>query len=288
MKINRLKVLGILWMLFASTQSTANNAELTTLKLNDNLYVILGGNGQGSHVGLSVDEKSIVLIDTMLAKSKEKLLKAIGSISKKPVKYIINTHNHFDHIGGNPMFSKLGATIVLPESTNIDHAVEHLVFENKLSLNHGDEQIELQHVASHSDSDVIIFLKTSNVVFMGDVFATGWYPALFYGGIASQNKAIDRVLSWADDNTKIVPGHGEISTKSDLLAYKKTSMLWVDRIMALHSKGMALEDIIKDEKLIKIRAMFKRPSTNTKGFERWFPDLVKNTITVESKVKKAL
>ncbi len=284
MKTKNLTVIAIFCMLFVLGNGVAAAAELSTLKINDNLYVVLGGNGQGSHVGVSVGEKNIVLIDAMKQESNDKLLKAIVSISNKPVKYVVNTHDHSDHTGGNTLFSDSGATIVAHDNANYEKDLNLIRFASKLTLNHGGEQIELAHVTSHSASDTIIFLENSNVGFMGDVFTTGWYPAFFQGGLAGQKKAIDLVLSWSDDNTKIVPGHGEVSSKADLLAYKNASILWVDRIMTLHKMGMNLDDMLLDKKLNEIRGMFNKPSTNQEGFDRWFQDLVKNTVQIESEL----
>ncbi|WP_188151443.1 MBL fold metallo-hydrolase [Teredinibacter waterburyi] len=275
--------LGLAYIFLISMNCVALDSDLSMLKINKNLYVILGGDGQGANVGVSVGEQSVVLIDAMVEKSTDNLFKAIRSVSSKPVKYVVNTHDHFDHVGGNALFSSRGATIISHDSASYEMPMDIIGFDRKLILSHGEEQMEVFHVASHSPSDAIVYLKTSNVIFVGDVFATGWYPALFHGGISGQNEAIDLALSWADENTKIVPGHGDVSNKSDFLLYKNASILWVDRIMALHKMGVREEAMTKDKKLNDIRMMFKTPATNKDAFDRWFQDLVKNTIQVESK-----
>ena len=135
---------------------------------------------------------------------------------------------------------------------------------------------------SHSSSDSIIYLKESNVILMGDVFANEWYPALFHGGILGQIKALDLALSFSNENTVIVPGHGYITNRQGIIDYKKNSILWVKRIMELHKSGMSLDQTVKDEKLIKIQMKFNTKNRNPSNLNKWFKELVKNTINVEN------
>lgn len=261
-----------------------NAAEIVSKKINNNFYVLLGGNGQGSHVGLSIGKNHLVLIDAMMEGSSSKLLESIRNISDKPIRYVVNTHDHFDHSGGNTFFVEMGATIISHENSQYDQPSNLLKFDNKFSLSGNTENIEVFHVDSHSSSDSIIYLKESNVILMGDVFANEWYPALFHGGISGQIKALDLALSFSNENTVIVPGHGYITNRKGLLDYKENSILWVNRIMELHKSGMSLEQIVKDEKLKKIQMKFNTRNKNPSNLNKWFKELVKNTINVENSI----
>lgn len=257
-------------------------ASITTEKINDNFYVLLAGSGQGSNVGISVGSDYLVLVDAMKGKTSQKLVASIGKISDKPIKYIINTHDHFDHSDGNSFFIENGATVIAHENTKLVESDNLVTFGTNFSLPNNAENIQIFHVKSHSSNDAIVYLEKSNVILMGDVFANEWYPALFFGGISGQIEALDLALSMANDQTVIVPGHGYITNRDGLVAYKKNSMLWVNRIMELHNSGMGLEEILRDDRLNDIKNRFNTKNKDMSKLNRAFEVIVKNTIKVES------
>jgi glyoxylase-like metal-dependent hydrolase (beta-lactamase superfamily II) len=276
------------WLALLTLHAIADEqAKVTGKKINDRVYVVLGGNGQGAHAGVIFGNDGIVLVDSMMEESGQKLLKAIREISDKPIKYVINTHDHFDHSGGNFFFSSRGATIVSHEAAQYDQPLDLFSYANRFTLSGTVEKIEAFHVSSHSASDAIIYLRDSNVIFLGDIFTNEWYPALFHGGIKGQNKALDLALSIMDQDTVVVPGHGFITNKAGVLAYRENSDAWVKRIVTLHNKGFSLEKIIEDSKLKKLQKTFNSTNKNPDNFNKWFKELVKNTIEIEVALRES-
>lgn len=284
MSVKKIKTIILTCFIFIQTFNVqvTNAAEIVSKKINDNFYVLLGGDGQGAHVGLSIGKDYLVLIDAMKEEFSSTLLKSIRIISDKPIRYVINTHDHFDHIGGNDFFVEMGATIISHENSQYGLPSDLLKFDNKFSLSGNTENIEIYHVDSHSSNDAIVYLNESNVILMGDVFANEWYPALFHGGISGQIKALDLALSFSNENTIIVPGHGYIAHREGVIDYKENSILWVNRIMELHKSGISLEGIVEDEKLKKIQIKFNTRNKNSDNFNKRFKLLVENTIKVEN------
>lgn len=258
---------------------------IVTHKINDNLFVLLGGNGQGAHVGLSIGEEEVMLIDSMMEDVSDKLLTSIKAVTNKPIRFVINTHDHFDHTGGNNYFSTLGATIIAQQSSSFDKDYTKLLYNDKFSVNGKMQEIDIYHVESHSSSDALIHFKESNVIFMGDTFTTSWYPALFFGGIHGQTNALDVAISLADNETIIVPGHGTITDIDAVKTYKNKCIEWVSRIMALHETGLSVEDIIKDKQLKVLQLSFNNDNKPQERMDKFFALLVGNTIKAQNRLK---
>lgn len=260
-------------------------ASILAHKINDNVYVLLGGSGNGSHVGLIIGEESAVIIDSMSDNASDELVKSIKRVTSKPVKYVVNTHDHSDHTGANDYFSARGALIIGHETSVFNKDYSQLLYKDKFSLQGGMPQIDSYHVNSHSPSDALIYLTESNVLFMGDTFTTAWYPALFSGGIAGQNKAMDLAISLADKDTIVVPGHGDITDIEAVKFYKQNSIDWVNRIMKLHRMGLSVENIIKDKQLKLIQLSFNKGNKSQERMDKYFDLLVGNTIKAENRLK---
>ncbi|WP_416306148.1 MBL fold metallo-hydrolase [Neptunicella sp. SCSIO 80796] len=281
MKVKSLLYAALFCTLGSATEQEDSGVRIVTHKISPNLYVLLGGNGQGSHVGVRIGEQGIILIDSMLEESGHKLLTALRQISDKPVRYLINTHDHFDHSGGNALFAEAGATIIAQQSAHYEQALPLFTFNDKFSMHDRDQNIQLYHVSSHSPSDILVYIKDSNVIFMGDTFANQWYPALFHGGLKGQLEALDLALSIIDDNTIVVPGHGHIDNKDGLLAYRNNCILWVERIMQLYGQNISVENMLQDDKLQLIKADFNQSQHNQDNFDALFGRLVENTVKAE-------
>jgi len=224
----------------ASAQQDFSKVEIQTEKLADTVYMMTG---EGGNLGVSVGEDAVFVIDDQFAPLTPKIQDAIAKLSSKPVKFVLNTHWHFDHTGGNENLGKAGAVIVAHENVrkrlSSDGFIEFLGMKTKpeptvalpvvtftrditFRLN-GDELVVTHAPRAHTDGDSIVRFGKSNVVHMGDTFFNKLYPFIDTssgGSVAGVLAAADRVLKMAGDDTKIIPGHGPLGSKADLKAFR--------------------------------------------------------------------
>lgn len=236
-----------------------NDTGISVKKITNNIYVF-SGKGCGANVGMIIGDKGILLIDAMNNRSSQKLLATIRTISKLPIKYVVNTHYHRDHTGGNSFFHKMGATIISHENTQYSTALHQVKFSTKMSLKIGNEKVKLYHVPSHTFDAIIIYLPVKNVLFMGDNFSNVEMTYTGAQGIKGRVKTLKKALSLTNDKTTIIPGHGTISNKDELtkLIYLKT--LITKRVGNLYNNGVSKNDIAKDIEFMQTLKSFK---TNT-------------------------
>ena len=194
--------------------------EIQTVKLADNLYVLMGGAAQGNIVA-SIGPDGIFLIDSMYPQMHQKIVDALRKLSPQPIRYVVNTHLHGDHTGGNDAMAKEGAIIVSHENMRKRMAAAQapppagmlptLTYTDSLTLHFNGEEIFIYHPApAHTDGDSIIFFKKANVMHVGDVPASLRYPNIGVndGGTVDGMMAAGRdVMKVANANTKIIPGH---------------------------------------------------------------------------------
>lgn len=233
-------------------------AEIVPLQVRKDFWVLYGGMGQGATVGVSVGDDGIILVDAMHEAASDRLLKAIRDISDKPVRHVINTHDDSDHSGGNAFFAEAGATVISQDNVRYGDAFRQLTFSDDLTLRFNGDEVEAHHVVSHSFSDVVIYFRRANVLFLGDAHTTNWLPTFNTGGMAGQFEAIDLALSLADDDTVVVPGHGEVDDRAGLLAYREHCGAWLIRVRELHERGLGAEEMVHDARLGEIAAWFGR------------------------------
>ena len=245
--MNRTKLLntiGVFLLFFsfssAFAQGRFDKVEIKAEKLTDNIYVLFGA---GGNIGVLVGDDGVIMIDDQFAPLSEKIAAAIAAISDQPVKYLLNTHWHGDHSGGNENFAKKGATIlahnnvrkrmsegltrsperVTPPAPEI--ALPVITFSDDLSLHLNGEDILAIHVHNaHTDGDSQIWLPRANVLHMGDTYFKGRWPFIDVqsgGSIDGYIKALNHALFLVDDETQIIPGHGTMSNRAELMAYRE-------------------------------------------------------------------
>jgi glyoxylase-like metal-dependent hydrolase (beta-lactamase superfamily II) len=229
--------------------------EITSTKINDSFWVLHGGNGLGANVGMSVGNEGILLIDAMNINSGQLLLKAIRAISDKPIKFVINTHQHRDHRGGNEALVEVGATIIYPDylkylfgpSTQYDGAKRELQFKGQMTLKFNDEIFELFHIKSHTWNDVIVKARHNNLLFTGDNHATSWGPNIGVRGLRSIKDVFSLSLALSDDKTVVVPGHTKLADRNHLIEYKKRVYQWFDYVLTESGKGKSIQQIAESK-----------------------------------------
>lgn len=250
--------------LSACSESNAQEAdrfaavEIKAVPLADGVAVLFGA---GGNIGVSFGPDGTVLIDDQYAPLTGKIQAAVKALGAEPVKYLINTHWHGDHSGGNENLGAAGALIMAH-----DHVRERLIKGNamfppaapaalpvityhdgiKLHLN-GDE-VRVRHMKhAHTDGDSIIFWKKANVLHMGDLFfhkVTLPFIDLSSGGNArGVLAAAEKALTMADDETQIIPGHGPMATRADLIAYRDMLQSVIVAVEKAQGEGKSLEEV---------------------------------------------
>ncbi len=236
--------------------------EIKTEQLTDSIAVLFGA---GGNIGVSYGPDGTVLIDDQFAPLTPKIQTAIGALGADPVKYLINTHWHGDHSGGNENFGKAGALIMAH-----DHVRERMAGEQKsgrgndpaspkealptvtyhdgIKLHLNGDEVHVKHMKhAHTDGDSIVFWKKANVIHMGDLYfnkVTLPFIDLNSGGNAKGVlAAAEKALTMVDDNTKIIPGHGPMATKADLMDYRDMLKSVIGAVEKARGEGKTLEQI---------------------------------------------
>ena len=239
-----------------------------------NVYML---EGRGGNMGLFVGEEMSLLIDDQFAPLSDKINAAIKTVSDKPLHYLVNTHWHGDHTGGNANFAEQGATIVAHENVRARLSTEQkrpfrnptpaapeaawpdITFDEKMQLHLSGESIQLIHVHNaHTDGDAFVFFPQSNVLHMGDCFFKDRFPYVDLGSGGSPDgaiKAVEVALMITNEDSKIIPGHGSLANRSDLLRYKEMWITMRSRVKDAIADGNTLEEL--------------KEANLTDGYEGW-------------------
>ena len=253
-------------LLFTGLYSQRNwdAIEIKAEKVADDIYALYGS---GGNIGLAVGQDYAYLIDDQFAPLSEKILAAVRKITDKPIQFLVNTHWHGDHVGGNENFAKGGAVIVAHEAVRermssrqdrgngriVDpsplKALPKVTYTDKLTFHlDSTRTMRVMHVKpSHTDGDSYIYFPESNVIHMGDNFSNGGYPYIDLnsgGDIDGLIKNHTMVLALLDDQTKIIPGHGKVTDRTRLLAYRDMLMTIHARVKKAKLSGSSLEEVI--------------------------------------------
>jgi glyoxylase-like metal-dependent hydrolase (beta-lactamase superfamily II) len=251
----------------AFAQTDFSKVEIKTVLVTPGIYML---EGAGGNIGLSVGPDGAFVIDDQFAPLSEKIMAAIGKVSPEPVKFLLNTHWHFDHTGGNEAFGAAGAVIVAhdnvrrrlmegmkSEVVNADPAPEGalpvVTFSDTVNFYWNGHDIHVVHPApAHTDGDAIIFFDAAKVVHMGDTYFNGGYPFIDLasgGDLDGVIAAQDAVLAKIDNETRIIPGHGALSSKAELAAYNAMLKDVRARIKALADQGLDEAAVLKADPL---------------------------------------
>ncbi|HLQ92593.1 MAG TPA: MBL fold metallo-hydrolase [Xanthobacteraceae bacterium] len=251
-----------------------SKVEIGTIDLGNKTYMLTG---QGGNITVAVGTDGIIMVDAQFAPLHDKIKAAITKISPLPIKYVINTHYHGDHVEGNDQFQKEGAVIVAHDNLRVRLAAgtTNMLNGNKtppapaariptMTYQVGDMKVqvggrvaELKHVINaHTDGDTWVYFPDANVLALGDTFTRN-YPNIDWGNggnIAGMVAAADRYLKAANDNTKIVPGHGALATKANLQEFRDMLATVRDRLQKLLDEGKTEQEVLALDPLKDLNA----------------------------------
>jgi len=279
----------------AGAQDTDQSAvRIEVRQLRPGLHLLSGG---GCNVVAWTGPDGTVLVDTGKAETAPQLLEAAARLAPHGIRFVVNTHWHPDHTGGNELLGKSGALVVSQENVRLrmsepqdlsEYALEVpaaaavalpvVTFGDGLTLNlNGDRLVLLHAPAAHTDGDGIAWWEESNVVHLGDVFYADGYPFLDTvsgGSLAGLVSAIETVLSRADPRTLVVPGHGPVSTRAELAAYRDMLVAVGRQVRELAEQGRSLDDVLAAKPTAPYDARYGKGGVSPERFVRLlFEDL---------------
>jgi len=266
-----------LFVEFAAAQQNQNlnSVEIHILPVQGNVYMLVGA---GGNITVQVGNDGVLLVDTQYAPLSEKILAAIRTLSKGPIRYVINTTYDADHTGGNEPIRKAGSTIaggnVAGDIQDAAEGAQIIAHDNVLmrmanrpsgslptstflgdskKLFFNGEGIEINHQpAAHTDGDSIVFFRRSDVISTGDIFTTNSYPMIdlaaggsIQGVIDGLNRLVDMIIPvyGQEGGTLVIPGHGRLSDFGDVINCREMTIIIRDRVQDMIKKGMTLEQV---------------------------------------------
>ena len=296
-KVKMAVVAGILALsggVFAQTPTAAppppdfSKVEIKTTDLGDDVYML---EGQGGNITVAVSKDGIIMVDGEFAPLHDKIKAAIVLVSSEPIKYLINTHFHGDHTGGNAPFAKDGATVVAQENVKsrlaagtsngltgaktppaAADALPAKTYAASYKIRLRGRVADLKHIANaHTDGDTYVWFKTANVLSTGDTFTNGRYPNIDFangGNIKGMIAATDAYLKLVNARTRIVPGHGPIADKAALIDYRTMLVTARDRMAKLVKEGKSEDDVVAAKPFADLDAKWAPSELAAKNFVR--------------------
>lgn len=275
-KTSILTVLSVCIMFTVLPSQAQTDVKIDAIRVNDNIYMLTG---QGGNIGLFLGEDGTFIVDDQYAPLTEKILAAIKSVGGDTPRFLINTHFHGDHTGGNENLGNVGTLIVSHDKVRErlvtgsyikafgmnsppanKAALPVLTFSEDMHFHINGDSVHAVHVPSaHTDGDSIIFFKKANVVHAGDVFFNGFYPfidAANGGSLRGTITAVDAMLAATDSKSKIIPGHGPLADKAQLQAYRDMLVIAYARLLKLKNDGVSVEDAIIQDPLSDLEAQW--------------------------------
>lgn len=268
---NHIIITVLLCSIFCSSVYGQNfdSVQVKSTKLTESIYML---EGSGGNIGVLIGNDGIIIIDDQFAPLTEKIKTALSKISDKPVKFVINTHFHGDHAGGNENFGKQGAIILAHDNVrkrlSVDYFFEafketqkatsyeglpKITFADSVTFHMNGETVHVFYAKNaHTDGDVIIHFKESNVFHCGDVFVRYGFPFIDQqggGSIDGMIRATEQLISLTNDQSKIIPGHGALSTRKDLIDYKDMLVTVRNRIAEGIKQGKTVQQIADSDPL---------------------------------------
>jgi glyoxylase-like metal-dependent hydrolase (beta-lactamase superfamily II) len=236
---------------------------ITTTDLGNRTYMLAG---EGGNVVLALGTDGAIMVDTMFVEHNDKIRAAVRTLTPLPVRYLVVTHFHRDHTGGNEYFARDGTVIVAHENTRkhmatgsmnaltgnvvppaTGLALPALTYSERMLLTIPGREAELKYLHAHTDADTYVYFRDSNVLATGDIVTFARYPnidVMFGGSIDRMLVGLDEQIALVNDATKVVPGHGPLGTKADMVAYRQMLVTAKDRVQKLIAEGKSEDEAV--------------------------------------------
>jgi glyoxylase-like metal-dependent hydrolase (beta-lactamase superfamily II) len=263
--------------------------QIETQRLTPNLFMLVGS---GGNIALSTGADGSVLVDTQYAPLNAKILAAVRAAGGSDVEYVINTHWHGDHTGGNEPLGRAGALIIAHDNVLTRLSSEQFMaafnqrvppappearpavtFPTRTTFHLNGDVVQIVHVANaHTDGDSIVHFTNANVIHTGDAYMKDIYPFIDVGSRGSIDgfiAAADAVLSRSDTNTKIIPGHGALASRADLQRFHDMLVTVRGRIQALIEQGMSEDEVVAARPTAEFDAAWGQGFMNPENFTRF-------------------
>jgi len=258
-----LTIAGLSFGAFAQ-QRNFDAVQIKTTQVASGIYML---EGEGGNIGVAAGKDGVFLIDDQFAPLTPKIVAAVKAISDKPIRFLMNTHWHGDHVGGNENLGKAGVVIIAHDNVykrmSVGGAITALkqnyapapraalpvvTFNQTATFRLNGDDVTSTHLPpAHTDGDAFVRFAKANVVHTGDVFAAYRYPFMDVesgGSVKGVLRAIDAMLPMMDDNTRVIPGHGGLSSKKDVLAYRRMVSTAVAKVEPMVKSGKTLQQVI--------------------------------------------
>jgi glyoxylase-like metal-dependent hydrolase (beta-lactamase superfamily II) len=250
--------------------------EIKTTKLTPNFYVL---EGQGGAIGVLVGPDGVFMVDSQFAPLSDKIAAAIRQVSDRPIKFMVNTHVHGDHTGGDENFAKMGVTIIARDELRARlaappngpkpaaAALPIVTYKGAMTFHINGEDVQLIAVpAAHTDGDTMVKFPNADVIMTGDFYRSAGFPNIDRANGGTLNgmlAGLQAVVDAAGPSTKIVPGHGAIVDKNAVAAHRQMIVAIRDKVAALVKQGKTQQEVIAAKPTSEYDA--KVPQAGTTG-----------------------
>ena len=238
----------------ANAQDRFADVEVKATAIKGSVHMLTGA---GGNIGVSAGEDGVLIIDDQFAPLAEKIAAQLGELGSDKPKYVINTHYHGDHTGSNAFFhSHKGATILAHENVRVrlandekvkPEALPTITYEDGIKIYFNGETLHVMHLAvGHTDGDSVVWFEQPNVMHTGDLFFNGRFPYIDQGAggnVEGYMDSVKQLLAKIDDETVIIPGHGDISNKQEYSAFLAMISETFSYVKALKQDGKTLDEV---------------------------------------------
>lgn len=240
-----------------------DDVQISTIQVAPSIYML---QGSGGNIGVSIGDDGALIVDDQFAPLTDKIVTAIAELTDQPVEYVINTHFHYDHTDGNENFGRLGAAIVAHENSRVRMLTDRYVrarpqpaysaeglpeitFDQAVRVHFSGQTIDIFHLGTaHTDGDAVVYFREANVIHTGDVFVRYGLPFIDVGNggtIEGMIRFVDAVTHVIDQDTAVIPGHGAVATRQDVVEYAVMLRTIRDRVQAEIDRGRSLQQILQ-------------------------------------------
>lgn len=267
-------------MVSAQAQDAFANAKISVEHVSESVHMLTG---MGGNIGVSAGSDGLLVIDDQFAPLAEKIAAALGTLNKSNVKYLVNTHYHGDHTGSNAYFKDVQNSTIfahdnvrkrLADDAKLSaSALPVVTYAQGLNFHFNGETIQVMHLpAGHTDSDSVVWFKEANVLHAGDLFFEGRFPYIDLNGggtVAGYIKNVQSLLTMLNNDSRIIPGHGKLSSKADYQSALNMMIETANFVKTKKNQGVSLDDLIA----VGLGAKWKDWSWNFINEEKWITTL---------------